>query len=71
MIVEYDNIYFPSHDSRYNPMPLIENPSFQIFHGFQEEHHVFYDPVTEWLEHSYSTISIEVNMFWPFLVLSK
>jgi len=52
-------------------MPLIENPSFQRFQGFQEDHHEFYDPIAELLEKSYSTSSIAINKFQPFLVLAK
>lgn len=50
MTTEYDKMYFPSQDSRYDPVLVIQNPSFQIFQGFQEDHHEFYDPIIEWLE---------------------
>lgn len=52
-------------------MSLIGNLSFQIFFGFEEYCRVFYDPITKWLEKYYSTISIAINRFQTFLVLTK
>lgn len=50
MTIEYHQIYFPSQDYLYNHVPLIGNPSFERFQGFQEDHHEFYDSITVWLE---------------------
>jgi len=71
MTTEYDQVYFPSQDSHRNPMPIIEHSNFQIFHGFQEGCHEFYDPITKWLNQSYSEIYITINSFWHFLVPAK
>lgn len=63
MSVEYEHIYFPSQYSHHNPLPLIKNSYFQIFRGFQEDCHEFYDPDVEWLKQCYLASSIANNKF--------
>lgn len=68
---EYDKIHFPSQYSHHNPMPLTENLSFQRSQYFQEHCHEFYDPITEWLEHSYLARSVANNKLQYFLIVAK
>jgi len=37
--------------------------------GFQEAHHEFYDPITEWIEEYYLARFVSNNQFQSFLAL--
>ena len=60
MLTEYDQIHFPSQHSHPNLVFLIENSSFQVFWGFEEDCFKFHDPIYDCLEESYLASSLRI-----------
>lgn len=71
MTIKNGQIYFYLQDSHHDPTSRIKKSFFQRSRGFQENHHEFYDPNTEWLEQSYLASSVVGSKFQSFLPLTK
>lgn len=57
--------------SHHDPLSRIKHPYSQISRVFQNNHHEFYDRITEWLEQSYLVSRATSNKFQSFLALAK